>query len=222
MSRTRSRGASAVPLALSGICAVLVLTLISYQQLLANGVPARSDENVGEFKSPAERLGLVGQPRAKAEKCLANAVYFEARGEPLRGQKAVAQVVINRVFSGRYPGDICGVVFQNANRHLACQFTFACKGKNLSRITEPRMWRRALRIASEILDGKIWLTEVGRATHYHARWVHPRWVREMAKLYRFGVHTFYRPRAWGDGSHGPVWSALQVQAKSATEGAPKP
>jgi hypothetical protein len=71
-------------------------------------------ENISLGKSPAERLGLLGKLRAKAEKCLADAVYFEARGEPLRGQKAVAQVVMNRVFSGRYPRSVCGVVYQNA------------------------------------------------------------------------------------------------------------
>ena len=79
-------------------------------------------------KSPAERLNLSGAKRAKAEKCLANAVYFESRSEPVRGQIAVAQVVMNRAFSGYYPSDVCGVVYQNAHRHLACQFTFACDG----------------------------------------------------------------------------------------------
>jgi Cell Wall Hydrolase len=161
--------------------------------------------NASTFISPARRLGLSGKPRAKAEKCIADAVYFEARGEPLRGQMAVAQVVLNRVFSGRYPDNICGVVFQNAGRHLACQFTFACEGKDLSRIDEPDMWEQAKRIAKDALDGKIWLSEVGHATHYHAYWVRPSWVNEMAKLYRLGVHTFYRPRAWGDGSDAPIW-----------------
>ena len=79
-------------------------------------------------KSPADRLNLSGAKRVKAEKCLANAVYFESRSEPVRGQIAVAQVVMNRAFSGYYPSDVCGVVYQNAHRHLACQFTFACDG----------------------------------------------------------------------------------------------
>ena len=165
------------------------------------------------FKSPAERLSLEGKPRAKAEKCLADAVYFEARGEPVRGQMAVAQVVMNRVFSGRYPNNVCGVVYQNANRHLACQFTFACEGKNLSRIDEPEMWAQAKRIAKETLDGKIWLAEVGHATHYHAYWVHPSWVHEMARVYKLGVHTFYRPRAWGDGSDDPIWGSVPSAGK---------
>jgi spore germination cell wall hydrolase CwlJ-like protein len=150
-------------------------------------------------RTPSQRLGLLGKPRLQAEKCLADAVYFEARGEPEKGQEAVAQVVMNRVFSGFYPNNVCGVVYQNAERHLACQFTFACEGKDLNRIEEPDMWEQAKRIAKDTLDGKIWLTEVGHATHYHAYWVHPSWAHEMTRLYQLGVHTFYRPRNWGDG-----------------------
>ena len=155
--------------------------------------------------SPAQRLGLVGKPRAEAQKCLADAVYFEARGEVMKGQEAVAQVVVNRVFSGYYPHDVCGVVYQNAHRHLACQFTFACEGKDLNKIDEPDMWEQAKQIAHDMLDGKIWLAEVGHATHYHAYWVHPSWVHEMTRLYRLGVHTFYRPRNWGDGDDAPIF-----------------
>lgn len=153
--------------------------------------------------SPAERLGLIGAARAKHEKCLADAVYFESRGEPVRGQMAVAQVVINRVFSGHYPNNICGVVYQNARRRLGCQFTFACDGRP-ERIDEPAAWERAQHIARDALDGNYWLDDVGTATHYRARWVHPRWVRKMRKLDRIGVHTFYRPRNWGDGSNSPA------------------
>jgi spore germination cell wall hydrolase CwlJ-like protein len=156
-------------------------------------------------KTPAERLGLVDEKsRAKSEKCLAEAVYFEARGEAVRGQIAVAQVVLNRAFSGFYPTTVCAVVYQNKHRHYACQFTFACD--NVADVVrEPDMWDRAKRIAKAMLDGQIWLPEVGHSTHYHAYWVHPSWVSEMKKMYRFGVHTFYRPRAWGDGSEAPSW-----------------
>jgi Cell Wall Hydrolase len=166
-------------------------------------VAGKDDES--RLESPAQRLGLEGNARAKAEKCLADAVYFEARGEVIKGQQAVAQVVMNRVFSGYYPHDVCGVVYQNASRHLACQFTFACEGKDLNKIDEPDMWEQAKHIAKDTLDGKIWLPEVGHATHYHAYWVHPSWVHEMTRLYRLGVHTFYRPRNWGDGDDEPVW-----------------
>lgn len=146
-------------------------------------------------RSPAERLGLYGSARAKAEKCLADAIYFESRGESERGQIAVAQVVMNRVFSGYYPEDVCETVYQNAHRHLACQFTFACEGKQLI-VNDQTSWRRATRIARNMLDGKLWLDEVGKATHYHAYWVKPRWIREMRTIEKIGVHTFYRPRRW--------------------------
>jgi spore germination cell wall hydrolase CwlJ-like protein len=155
--------------------------------------------------SPAERLKLDEKARAKAEKCLSEAVYFEARGEPVMGQVAVAQVVLNRTFSGKYPDSVCGVVYQNAHRHLRCQFTFACDGIR-DVIREPDMWERAKKIAAEMLDGKLWLPEVGKATHYHATYVHPGWVGEMKKLHKVGVHIFYRPRSWGDGADAPEWS----------------
>src|SRR5262249_16928764 len=179
-------------------------------------------DDVGAMVTPAVRLGLEGKERAKAEKCLADAVYFEARGEPLRGQMAVAQVIINRVFSGYYPNNVCGVVYQNANRHLRCQFTFACERKDLNKVDELDMWEQAKTISRDMLDGKIWLTEVGHATHYHAYWVHPSWVHEMKKMYRLGVHTFYRPRAWSDVPEGPVWASVPVAVKSIGPSAQNP
>jgi len=168
-------------------------------------------------KTPAERLGLLDEKsRAKSEKCLAEAVYFESRGEAVRGQIAVAQVVLNRAFSGFYPATVCGVVYQNKHRHYACQFTFACD--NVADIVrEPDMWDRAKRIAKAMLDGQLWLPEVGKSTHYHAYWVHPSWVSEMKKMYRFGVHTFYRPRAWGDGSEAPSWGTPAQTAQISAE-----
>jgi len=169
---------------------------------------APKGEVTGEDKrpmSPAEWLKLDEKGRIKAERCLAEAIYFEARGEPALGQIAVAQVILNRAFSGRYPNTVCGVVYQNSHRHLACQFTFACDGVR-DVVREPDMWERARKIAAEMLDGKLWLPEVGKATHYHARYVHPGWVREMKKMYKLGVHIFYRPRAWGDGADAPEWS----------------
>jgi spore germination cell wall hydrolase CwlJ-like protein len=167
-------------------------------------------------KTPAERLGLLDdKTRAKSEKCLAEAVYFEARGEAVRGQIAVAQVVMNRAFSGFYPSTVCGVVYQNKQRHLACQFTFACDRVS-DVVREPDMWDRAKKIAKAMLDGQLWLPEVAKSTHYHAYWVRPSWVNEMKKMYKFGVHTFYRPRAWGDGSEAPSWGTpAQTAAISA-------
>jgi spore germination cell wall hydrolase CwlJ-like protein len=164
-------------------------------------------------KTPAERLGLFeGKSRARHEKCLTEAIYFEARGEAVRGQIAVAQVVLNRAFSGFYPSTVCGVVYQNKHRHLACQFTFACDDV-ADVVREPEMWDRASKIAKAMLDGQLWLPEVAKSTHYHAYWVHPSWVHEMKKMYRFGVHTFYRPRAWGDGSEAPSWGSQAQTAE---------
>jgi hypothetical protein len=164
--------------------------------------------------SPAERLKLEGKEYAKAERCLANAIYFEARSEPIKGQQAVAQVVVNRAFSGFYPNDICGVVYQNAHRHLSCQFTFACDGKSKA-ITERGHWARANRIAKQTLQGQIYVPEVAKSTHYHAVYVSPNWVREMKKQVRYGLHTFYRPYAWGNGDEEPAWGhpALMASAK---------
>ena len=192
----------------------------------SDGQNTAAKDDASRLRSPAERLGLEGRPRARAEKCLADAVYFEARGEPLRGQQAVAQVVMNRVFSGYYPNNVCGVVYQNAGRYLACQFTFACEHKNLDRIDEPDMWVQAKSIAKDTLDGKTWLPDIGHATHYHAYWVRPSWVHEMTKLYKLGVHTFYRPRAWGNGNYEPVWGTAPNKpdngaAKPQAEAAPE-
>ncbi len=164
--------------------------------------------------SPAERLKLEGQALAKAEKCLAEAIYFESRGEPVRGQIAVAQVVLNRAFSGYYPITVCGVVYQNAHRYLACQFTFACD-RHADVIRDQDAWQRAKRIAADMLDGKLWLPEVGKATHYHAYWVRPNWVREMTRMHKLGVHTFYRPRRWGDGADAPEWGDATATAEAA-------
>ena len=194
-----------------------------------SGESVAGKDDVSRLQTPAQRLRLEGKARAKAERCLADAIYFEARGEVRKGQEAVAQVIMNRVFSGYYPHDVCGVVYQNAHRHLACQFTFACEGKDLSRIDEPDMWEQAKAIAKDELDGKIWLAEVGHATHYHAYWVHPSWVHEMTRLFKLGVHTFYRPRNWGDGEDEPVWgktapaiSAPPSASNRETSGKPEP
>jgi hypothetical protein len=164
--------------------------------------------------SPAERLGLNETNRARQQRCLAEGIYFESRGEPVRGQIAVAQVIVNRAFSGHYPTTVCGVVYQNAHRYLRCQFTFACD-KHPDVIRDQPRWQRAMAIAAGTLDGKLWLPEVGKATHYHAYWVRPAWVRTMDRLHTIGVHTFYRPRRWGDGADAPAWGDAAATAEAA-------
>ena len=128
---------------------------------------------------------------AQEKKCLAEAIYFEARSEPESGQAAVAQVVLNRASSGLYPNSVCGVVYQNRHRHMACQFSFACEGKAL-RITEQASWAQAQRIAEEVTAGKTYLADVGLSTHYHAQYVRPRWARHLKKMDVIGKHIFYR------------------------------
>ncbi len=177
---------------------------------------ASKGEVTGEGRrpmSPAQRLGLNASTRAKQEKCLAEGIYFESRGEPVRGQIAVAQVIVNRAFSGHYPSSVCGVVYQNAHRYLACQFTFACD-RHPDVIRDQAAWQRAMAVAEGTLDGKLWLPEVGKATHYHAYWVRPGWVRTMQKLHRIGVHTFYRPTRWGDGADAPAWGDATATAEA--------
>ncbi|MGN6459917.1 MAG: cell wall hydrolase [Pseudolabrys sp.] len=168
--------------------------------------PSPEREDGPLVPTPAELLGLDinAKERAKAERCLANAVYFESRSEPVRGQMAVAQVVMNRVFSPFYPKDVCSVVYQNASRRLACQFTFACDGKSKA-IHDRGSWARAVRIAKQTLDGKLWVPEVAKSTHYHAMYVRPNWIHEMRRYFKTGLHLFYRPYNWGDGSDEPGW-----------------
>lgn len=133
------------------------------------------------------------ETRRREMKCLAEAVYFEARSEPETGQAAVAQVVINRAKSGLYPTSICGVVYQNRHRYKACQFTFACEGKALV-IREPDSWAVATRVSQEVLEGQIYLPAVGASTHYHADYVAPWWSRRLKRTDRIGRHIFYRLR----------------------------
>ncbi|KQP31609.1 cell wall hydrolase [Methylobacterium sp. Leaf104] len=135
---------------------------------------------------------LIG-PNAmdREQRCLAEAVYFEARSESEEGQAAVAQVVLNRVKSGLYPGNVCGVVYQNRHRYMGCQFSFACEGKSL-RVTDGPSWQTATRIASAVIEGRTYLSEVGGATHYHADYVKPGWSRRLKKMDVIGRHIFYQ------------------------------
>lgn len=145
--------------------------------------------------APSSRFAhLVGKDKEaefREMRCLAEAVYFEARSEPERGQVAVAQVVLNRVLHPNYPDTICGVVYQNRHRHLACQFTFACEGRAL-RINEPDAWRQAVQIATNVVSGSSYLSDVGASTHYHADYVRPRWARALTRMDTIGRHTFYK------------------------------
>ena len=118
-------------------------------------------------------------------KCLAEAVYFEARGEPLAGQLAVARVVINRSQSGNYPADYCSVVTQPA------QFSFVRRGHIPQADESSEAWRRAKAIA-QIAHQELWPSEVGDAQYFHATYVRPSWARRKVQLARIDTHIFYR------------------------------
>ena len=134
--------------------------------------------------------------QAKEQKCLAEGIYFEARGESEDGQAAVAQVILNRVRNPAYPDTICGVVYQDKRHRHRCQFSFACDGRS-EVIAERLQWDTARRIASDVTAGRIWIPEVGDSTHYHARYVRPGWGRRMIKVDRIGAHIFYRTKLGG-------------------------
>lgn len=129
--------------------------------------------------------------RAREFSCMATAIYFEARGEEIRGQIAVAQVIMTRVRSDFYPNTICGVVYQGQWNRNACQFSFACDGKS----DDPKnrkQWNVALDVAKKVISGQVYLDDVADATHYHATYVKPDWRKMVKKLTRIGVHIFYK------------------------------
>ncbi len=130
-----------------------------------------------------------GVDRSRAEQCLAAAIYYEAASEGDAGQRAVAQVVLNRVAHPSYPGSVCGVVYQGSERSTGCQFSFTCDG-SLARKPGATFWNRALGIAREALSGYVY-TPIGPATHYHTVQVNPYWAPSLAFLGRIGAHRFY-------------------------------
>lgn len=141
---------------------------------------------------PAKPFVLTGSADAKAKalRCLTQAVYYEAGFEPGEGQMAVAQTVINRMRHPGYPKSICGVIYEGAARATGCQFSFACDG-SLAREPAPAMWANAQAVAKRALNGFVF-KPVGTATHYHADYVAPYWAPTLVKLKQFGQHIFYR------------------------------
>jgi len=135
--------------------------------------------------------------RARALNCMTQAIYYEAAREPVRGQQAVAQVVLNRVRHPAYPKSICAVVYQGAARPTGCQFTFTCDGA-LRWAPQPGLWRQAQDVARRALAGFV-DKDVGSATHYHAAYVLPYWAPTLVKMTQVGQHIFYRwTGPWGE------------------------
>ena len=122
--------------------------------------------------------------------CLAEALYFEARGESVKGQFAVAEVILNRVDSPKFPASICGVINQGTGRKYQCQFSYTCDG-NKEVIAEPRAYKRVGKVAKMMIEGAPRELTDG-ATHYHTRAVNPRWARVFPRTATIGVHHFYR------------------------------
>lgn len=174
----------------------------------ADGVDAATREALAGSVAPgfdrdlAGRLGVSffegrdraadGKKRAKREtRCLAEAIYFEARGESLEGQAAVAEVVLNRVESRHWPNTVCGVVDQGKERATGCQFSYTCDGIPDRIASRSAAWRQAEKLAAFMMRGgprRI----TGRATHYHADYVAPSWAKTMEKTAVVGRHIFYR------------------------------
>ncbi|WP_242122791.1 cell wall hydrolase [Sphingobium sp. Sx8-8] len=158
---------------------------------------ARLDFNGGALAAakPFRALAGAGEDHDRALQCLTQAVYYEAAQEPDAGQRAVAQVVLNRVRHPAFAKTVCGVVYQRFDASV-CQFSFVCDG-SLARQPMAVLWARARRVAADALAGHV-EREVGTATHYHADYVFPRWAPHLAKLAQIGAHIFYRwPGGWG-------------------------
>ena len=161
---------------------------------------AEAGRELGEFiaTGPAAKPFFssgTGVSHARAMECLAQAVWYEAASESEAGQRAVAQVVLNRVAHPNWPNSVCGVVYQGAERVTGCQFTFTCDG-SLARRPGGASWARAQRIAAAALSGEVY-EPVGHATHYHTLWVDPYWARTLDHVGTIGAHRFYRNRGAG-------------------------
>jgi spore germination cell wall hydrolase CwlJ-like protein len=148
---------------------------------------------IGLAVGPAARALRVdnsGVDRSRALQCLTAAIYYEARSEPDAGQRAVAQVVLNRVAHPSYPNTVCGVVFQGSERVTGCQFSFTCDG-SMAKRPQPMFWNRAEDVARAALSGYVY-SPVGLATHYHTVAVNPYWAPSLHFLGTIGAHRFYK------------------------------
>ena len=163
--------------------------------------------------------------RARALECLTSAIYYEAAQESSDGQRAVAQVVLNRVRHPAFPNSVCGVVYEGSTRVTGCQFTFTCDG-SMRNAPIPSLWNRARQVAAAALNGSVY-APVGYATHYHANYVVPYWASSLVKTAVEGAHIFYR---WAGGWGRPVafndrWSGREASPAAlrlAALNAPRP
>lgn len=179
--------------------------LFQREQLTLNQIPGQqikallsASQPKGKLKTPAAPLSfsydwLDAQPKPTGDanwQCLSEALYFEARGETVKGQFAVAEVIMNRVESQRFPDTLCGVIHQGTGKKYQCQFTYTCDGRE-EVIAEKKAYERVSKVARAIVDGMAGDLTDG-ATHYHTTAVRPSWARVYTKTARIGVHLFYR------------------------------
>ena len=139
---------------------------------------------------PAQVDAIKVGRRTAQWRCLTEALYFEARGESLKGQIAVAEVILNRVDSRRYPNTICKVVHQGQNRRNACQFSYRCDGRR-NIVGNKRVWNKLGKVAWMMMEGKPRVLTEG-ALYYHNTTVSPSWSRKFVRTTRIGAHIFYR------------------------------
>ena len=153
---------------------------------------------VGHAAQPFEFANGQESLRGNSLECLTAAVYYEARSESLDGQRAVAQVVLNRARHPTYPNTICGVVYQGSQRRTGCQFSFTCDGSMQRGIRNEAAWETARQVAAAALAGYVY-GPVGLATHYHTTAIRPWWAPSLTRAITVGAHVFYRwPGRWGD------------------------
>jgi hypothetical protein len=159
--------------------------------------PAERPESALGSRKPAEirydRQFIETQPvpnGGEAWRCLAEALYFEARGEKVEGIFAVAEVILNRVDSPIFPDTVCDVVYQGTGRRFECQFTYSCDGLKET-IHERAAYEAVAKVARLMLDGAP-RALTGGATHYHTRAVSPAWARVYPRTTTIGQHHFYR------------------------------
>jgi spore germination cell wall hydrolase CwlJ-like protein len=139
----------------------------------------------------APQLPTVQEMMLREHRCLSEALYYEARGEGVRGEKAVAEVVFHRMIAGNYGASICAVVYEGSDRKV-CQFSFTCNG-DLNRPREASAWNEAEQLAAQILTGEVRLSNsTGGAISYHAVWVKPYWAPTLKRTAQIGKHIFYR------------------------------
>ena len=177
--------------------------LFAKEQRALKAVPERHLKSLKIARDPSDRAiplradfsnsWLAKRPQARGDanwRCLAEALYFEARGETVKGQFAVAEVILNRVKSSRFPNSICGVINQGTGRKYQCQFTYTCDG-HAEVIAEPSAFERVKKVARAAIDG-VFAPLTDGATHYHTVNVRPKWASVYQRTAQIGVHMFYR------------------------------